>query len=310
MEEHGRVQLSPQYVSPLALATAPLLTGRSSRGTPLYFKLCPGKRFGRRNRPYVQHQAKSVSYPLLQEVALVWKDMIAWTGGHAFRETVDGDGDFYQMFVLAHYIVERAREAMLWAWVVGRIGALDDSWGQYEHTRAWVELGGGWDDDAAQMITVESDVRETLDEDRVRAYLKEGGIEGEFHTKYLFCESYVLKGRGCSADATRVRKRHSMATPTTSLASGGSRTTSLGSRPRAPGSLGSPTTTWRKSGSAASAPSSGTSASASGDLTGARRPRARSSSAWRLRTSNAATAVGVYPEICVLPGTDGAIARL
>ena len=29
-----------------------------------------------------------------QEVALVWKDAIATSAGHAFRETVAGDGDF------------------------------------------------------------------------------------------------------------------------------------------------------------------------------------------------------------------------
>ena len=39
--------------------------------------------------------------------------------------------------------VERAREALLWTWAVGRVGALDDAWGAHEEARAWIELGGG-----------------------------------------------------------------------------------------------------------------------------------------------------------------------
>ena len=132
----------------------------------------------------MQHQAKAVSYALLQEVALVWKDAIATSAGHAFRETVAGDGDFYQMFVFAHFLVERAREALLWSWVVGRIGALDDAWGEHENTRAWIELGGG---DDSREIAVESGLRETLRKERVRENLEESGIRGNIVTDYHFC---------------------------------------------------------------------------------------------------------------------------
>ncbi|TFK86284.1 hypothetical protein K466DRAFT_493131 [Polyporus arcularius HHB13444] len=144
------------------------------------------QRFGRRHRPYVQHEVKAVSYAITQEIALVWPSWLAKSATHAFRETEAGDGDFYQMFVFAHFVVERAREALLWSWVVGRIGGIDDSWGPGEFDRAWAELGGGWEGEHSREIHVESGERETLHMDRVRDYLKQGGIEGNFRTEYHF----------------------------------------------------------------------------------------------------------------------------
>ncbi|TBU22887.1 hypothetical protein BD311DRAFT_675085 [Dichomitus squalens] len=145
------------------------------------------KRFGRRKRPYVQHEVKSVSFALLQELALVWPDAIAKTSTHAFRETEAGDGDYYQMFMFIHYVVERAREALLWTWVVGRVGGIDDSWGEHEAERAWIEIGGTWDGDGSKEIQVESGTRDTLTASRVQDYLKEGGfVADDFKTEYHF----------------------------------------------------------------------------------------------------------------------------
>ncbi|KAI0741527.1 hypothetical protein C8Q80DRAFT_1273944 [Daedaleopsis nitida] len=148
------------------------------------FSLC--KRFGRRRRPYIQHQAKAVSFAIVQELALMWPSWLAQTASHAFRETEGGDGDFYHMFVFAHFLVERAREALLWSWTVGRVGGLDDSWDEDVARRAWVELGGAWEDDGSAEIHVESGMRATLNEDRIKYYLKDGGIEGDFRTHYQF----------------------------------------------------------------------------------------------------------------------------
>ena len=147
-----------------------------------------GKRFGRRRRPYIQHEAKSVSMALLQELALVWPEAIAKT--HAFRETEAGDGDYYQMFMFTHYLVERAREALLWTWAVGRVGGIDNSWGEREAEQAWLEVGGSKDGDGSKEVEVESGTRDTLSARRVRDYLKEGGLTGDdFKTEYHFCRS-------------------------------------------------------------------------------------------------------------------------
>ncbi|EJF56867.1 hypothetical protein DICSQDRAFT_112435 [Dichomitus squalens LYAD-421 SS1] len=145
------------------------------------------KRFGRRRRPYVQHQAKSVSFAILQELALVWPEAIAKTATHAFRETEAGDGDYYQMFMFAHYLVERSREALLWTWVVGRVGGIDDSWGEREAEQAWIEIGGSSVGDESKEVQVESGIRHTLAIGRVRDYLREGGlIADDSKTEYLF----------------------------------------------------------------------------------------------------------------------------
>ncbi|KAH9849530.1 hypothetical protein C2E23DRAFT_737200 [Lenzites betulinus] len=143
-------------------------------------------RFGRRQRPYVVHEAKAVSFAILQEIALVWPDEIAKSATHAFRETEGGDGDFYQLFIFAHYLVERAREALLWTWVVGRIGGLDDSWGEAEAMRAWHEMGGLQDGGANDELHVQAFPRETLHSERVTANLKDAGYETKVRTEYIF----------------------------------------------------------------------------------------------------------------------------
>ena len=159
---------------------------RTHLSFPIFHPPSPplGKRFGRRKRPYVQHLAKSVSHSLLQEIALVWPAEVAATGAHSFRETEAGEGDFYQLFVFNHFLVERAREALLWTWAVGRVGGLDDAWGAHEEARAWIELGGG---DDSREIAVESGLRETLRKERVRENLEESGIRGNIVTDYHFC---------------------------------------------------------------------------------------------------------------------------
>ncbi|KAH9916760.1 uncharacterized protein BXZ73DRAFT_53589 [Epithele typhae] len=150
---------------------------------------CLCERFGRRRRPYIQHQAKAVSFPVLQELSIIWKDWTARSASHRFRETEGNPGDIYEMFLFAHFLVERNREALLWAWAVGRIGGLDDSWSEHETTRAWIELGGGWDGDAGREITVESGLRETIREDRLHKNLRASGVEpvdGHWRSTYHF----------------------------------------------------------------------------------------------------------------------------
>ncbi|KAI0323660.1 hypothetical protein GY45DRAFT_553660 [Cubamyces sp. BRFM 1775] len=144
-------------------------------------------RFGARRRPYVVHEAKAVSFAILQELALVWPEELAETGSHAFRETEAGKGDFYQMFIHAHYIIERAREALLWTWIVGRIGKLDDTWGPEEAERAWRELGGSDSEETRDQVHVHANPRETLVKERILKNLQEAGYDTKnIHTEYEF----------------------------------------------------------------------------------------------------------------------------
>ncbi|KAI0927538.1 hypothetical protein AcV5_008051 [Taiwanofungus camphoratus] len=140
-------------------------------------------RFGSRHRPYVAHEAKTASLALLHEMSVIWPDAFARTATHLFRETQNGDGDVNTMFMLTHFIVERAREALLWSWVVGRIGGVDDSWGEQEAAQAWRELGGVSNETS---ILVQSEMRQTLEKGRIEKVLRDSGYKGQSRTSYIF----------------------------------------------------------------------------------------------------------------------------
>ncbi|PCH40334.1 hypothetical protein WOLCODRAFT_98719 [Wolfiporia cocos MD-104 SS10] len=152
-------------------------------------------RFGARHRPYVAHEAKTASRALLHEMAEMWPDSFARTATHRFRETEEGDGDVNAMFMHSHFVVERAREALLWAWVVARIGQEDDAWSEAEAQRAWEEIGGVWGEND---LLVKSGYRDTLDKDKVQQTLKASGYKAQSLTTYVFSslDGYPYAGLG------------------------------------------------------------------------------------------------------------------
>ncbi|KZT00163.1 uncharacterized protein LAESUDRAFT_764853 [Laetiporus sulphureus 93-53] len=159
----GRAQSTLSYEQTTVFATPSPL--------PLYKKKNKKKkrrRFGRRYRPYVAHEAKVASRALLHEMATIWPESFAASATHPFRETANGDGDVNAFFMHAHFIVERAREALLWSWVVGRVGALNGTWGEAEARCAWEEIGGTWGESD---FLVETSHRDTLTRDRVERVL-------------------------------------------------------------------------------------------------------------------------------------------
>ncbi|PCH40329.1 hypothetical protein WOLCODRAFT_136778 [Wolfiporia cocos MD-104 SS10] len=161
-------------------------------------------RFGQRHRPYVYHEAKVVSVAILNELETVWPEAFARSASHPFRETM-GPGapsDINTMLLHAHYIVERAREALLWSWVVARIGPTDDLWGENQARRAWEELGGVWEGtEGERAIEVVSGRRNTLEKERIEYTLVKSGIkDGLGKTSYVFTSldgyAYATLGTG------------------------------------------------------------------------------------------------------------------
>ncbi|KIP04248.1 hypothetical protein PHLGIDRAFT_76231 [Phlebiopsis gigantea 11061_1 CR5-6] len=138
-------------------------------------------RFGARHRPYVLHEAKAASMSLIRELSAMWASHMARAATHPFRETVSGVGDVSMLFLMVHFVVERWREALLWSWTVAKHGGLDDEWNDEIMRLAWLELGGG----RQSSVTVRAGFRETLEDDRVRAYLKEGGHRQADKTYYV-----------------------------------------------------------------------------------------------------------------------------
>lgn len=139
-------------------------------------------RFGARHRPYVLHEAKAVSMSIIRELSAMWAPHLARAATHPFRETVAGAGDVSMLFLMAHFLVERWREALLWSWAVAKHGGLDDEWDDETMRRAWLELGGG---ERERELTVRAGLRETLEPDRVHAYLHESGHRQADKTYYV-----------------------------------------------------------------------------------------------------------------------------
>lgn len=141
-----------------------------------------GQRFGKRQRPYVLHEAKAGSISLLHEMGLMWSSQFRETATHPFRETVSGNADPSMMFMLAHFTVERWREALLWSFIVGKHGTLDDRWTRHSLEGAWKDLGGL---DSNPILPVKGVFRETLVD--IDARLKESGHVDPDPTTYEFC---------------------------------------------------------------------------------------------------------------------------
>ncbi|KAJ7747945.1 hypothetical protein DFH07DRAFT_574174 [Mycena maculata] len=102
------------------------------------------QRFGDRKRPYMQHNARALSLPLMHEMSLAFGSYFAATPLSQFRGSHNASEELEvnTIFMATHYVIERHREALLWSWVVakwgGRLGVLDRD----QKKRMWRELGG------------------------------------------------------------------------------------------------------------------------------------------------------------------------
>ncbi|KAF8191952.1 hypothetical protein K438DRAFT_1935213 [Mycena galopus ATCC 62051] len=82
------------------------------------------QRFGARPRPYVLHNARALSLPLLHEASLAFPYYFSATPLSHFRGAVSTPPDLEvnMMFLGSHFVIERHREALLWSWVVAKWG--------------------------------------------------------------------------------------------------------------------------------------------------------------------------------------------
>lgn len=79
------------------------------------------ERFGKRSRPYTVHEPKTFNTKLLREMRMMWADQFRITTEDRFRsEEVDRPGANTH-FLMAHYLVERHREALLWSFIVAKM---------------------------------------------------------------------------------------------------------------------------------------------------------------------------------------------
>ncbi|KAH7335291.1 hypothetical protein B0J17DRAFT_669472 [Rhizoctonia solani] len=153
-----------------------------------------GDRFGQRYRPYTTHEAKTLVKSMVDEVTITWHSELHHTGQQRFRMNPEAK-DAYLPFLATHWTVERHREALLWSWVVARIGGDDDEWGPAQSAQAWKELGGVEDRD---LIDVRRKTRSTLYEDQVLNVLDSTGDSTIGKSRYAFVsrDGYPYSGLG------------------------------------------------------------------------------------------------------------------
>lgn len=79
------------------------------------------QRFGGRARPYTVHEPKTFNAKLLREMRMMWPEHWRVTAEDRFRsEELDRPGSNTH-FLMAHFLVERHREALLWSFIVAKM---------------------------------------------------------------------------------------------------------------------------------------------------------------------------------------------
>ncbi|KAJ7164315.1 hypothetical protein C8R46DRAFT_1220823 [Mycena filopes] len=132
------------------------------------------ERFGTRKRPYINHNARALSLPLLHELTLAFGEYFATTPLSQFRgaHNVAREYEVNTIFMATHYVLERHREALLWSWVVAKWGGSFGVLDRYQKWRMWRELGGG--DADGLVLRLQAD-RTTSDD--VETNLRMAGVQ-------------------------------------------------------------------------------------------------------------------------------------
>ncbi|KAF7346782.1 hypothetical protein MSAN_01816700 [Mycena sanguinolenta] len=147
------------------------------------------QRFGARRRPYVMHNARAFSLPLLHEASLAFGQYFSATPLSHFRGTIDTPPDLEvnMMFIGSHFVIERHREALLWSWIVAKWGSVNGKLDAIDKNKMWGELGGTGDRLRARWPERTSRVEVTQN-------MQQAGIREPFsdfnssqpHTQYAF----------------------------------------------------------------------------------------------------------------------------
>lgn len=100
----------------------------------------------------------------------------------------DDGGDMYVTYTFVNFVIERSREALLWSWIVAKIGGENDEWNA-EHThRAWSEIMQSVGFEKAKgVIEVVTQKRDTLRPERLEQVFSTTG-DRLGATQYRFCE--------------------------------------------------------------------------------------------------------------------------
>ncbi|KAJ7616620.1 hypothetical protein FB45DRAFT_934589 [Roridomyces roridus] len=138
------------------------------------------KRFGARRRPYIMHNARAFSLPLLHESSLAFAPYFSATPYSQFRgsHSVPREIEVNMMFTGTNWVVERHREALLWSWVVGKWGGGNEMVSEGTKDAMWTELGGEKGVDELKVLWPERATRIEIASRMREAGIREPWVEG------------------------------------------------------------------------------------------------------------------------------------
>lgn len=149
-------------------------------------------RFSAHKRFYMHHLPKAQSKALLHEAGIMWSPQLSLASTRGFRESKRGDGDVEMAWLITHLRVERWREALLWSWIVAKLGGEEDVWGENQKRELRKVLGmTPSQGEEIEKVEVTSGSRSTLSD--LDALTEEAGWEGPKATDYHFCKCGITK---------------------------------------------------------------------------------------------------------------------
>jgi 3-O-alpha-D-mannopyranosyl-alpha-D-mannopyranose xylosylphosphotransferase len=158
------------------------------------------QRFPRRLRPYFAHVPKVITRGLHHEASLMFEEALTTSSQRKFRELPIGEGDVQMQWLLTALRIERWREALLWTWVVGKVGTRPiwegkgnylggevGMWGEEAREEISNLFGLGDTDDDVVKIEVHRGERWTMERDRMTSNFENAGWEPPKNTEMLWC---------------------------------------------------------------------------------------------------------------------------
>ncbi|TXT03812.1 hypothetical protein VHUM_04333 [Vanrija humicola] len=141
------------------------------------------ERFTTRKRMYENHVPRAMSRSLTHEASIMFAEQLSTATTRTFRESKRGVGDIEMSWLVTHLQIERWREALLWSFIVARVGGADGKWGDGARDELRRVLGVDKGDEG-DVVVVKKGRRETIVD--VPYLDRHGGWEDPEGTYYKF----------------------------------------------------------------------------------------------------------------------------
>lgn len=143
-------------------------------------------RFPSRPREYILHMPKGLSRSIAHEASVMFAQQLTTASTRTFRESTRGRADVEFAWLMTHLQIERWREALLWSFIVARVGGENGEWGP----EARDELRAIGLDGRDNSTTIHRRPRATLND--MENIAANAGWEGPLRTTYMHCKLNCL----------------------------------------------------------------------------------------------------------------------